>query len=57
MGAVCTRVDVSPEVVQTLFQINKTHRNYVYDASFETIWKYITPHIDNPEKKIIIQQL
>jgi hypothetical protein len=66
MGAACTRIDVSPDVAQTLHQLtlnttnnvsNRNYRKYVRDASFETIWKHVAPYIINPEKKIIIQQL
>ena len=54
MGAVCTRLDVSPEVVRTL---QSTHAKHIYDASFETIWKHIAPHIRNHAKRAKIQRL
>jgi hypothetical protein len=60
MGAACTHIDVSPEVAQTLFPMTGNQRNYanyIHDASFETIWKHIAPHIHNQEKRIIIRRL
>lgn len=54
MGAACTRIDVSPEVVRA---INTTQ--YIRDASFETLWKSITPriHIYSYDKQMNIQRL
>ena len=54
MGAVCARLDISSEVVRTL---SPNQANYIHDASFETIWKHIAPHINDHDKRIKIQRL
>jgi hypothetical protein len=52
MGAACTRLDVSPEAARII-----CNTIYIRDASFETIWKRITPHIHNYEKRMKIRRL
>ena len=54
MGAACTRLDVSPEATHAITMYNRKHIN---DASFETIWKTIAPHIHKYEKRMKIRQL
>ena len=54
MGAACTRLDISPEVARA---ITVYTTKYIYDASFETIWKTIAPHIHKYEKRIKIRRL
>lgn len=52
MGAACTRLDVSPEAARTIY-----NTKYIQDASFETIWKSISPHIHRYDKRIKIRRL
>jgi hypothetical protein len=54
MGAACTTLDISPEAERAITIHNTKH---IYDASFETIWKTIAPHIHKCEKRMKIRRL
>ena len=56
MGAVCTRIDVSPEAAKAIQ--NRGHRNFtVQEARFETVWTCIRPYIRSAVERHKVRRL